>query len=706
MPTIVIGDKRVKVGDDFLSLSEADQHKAIDEIAAKIGTAPAKAEAPVAASEGMPTPRVTNYGLSEKTLAVPQEKGQPLFTYQPSEALKAAGRGATYSALTLGGLGDITGGAIGATTPQVKEAMNFAETPAEYVPFEIAGGLVGPGLISRGTSAVGRAGREGANLVKEYAGLPYNKLLEALGPDAPEVLNALRANKTGVETGPQAAAGVGNVEFSRFAKGYESKQPQIYADIEARQKSLIGEQAKRVEAGAAKAEQNVAADVANPSQTEVGKKITDIAREEREAVKRDVIRPAYDAAFKAAGNAKIDASGVVADAEKILGTSLADIPRKDMPATAEVLANLESTGPRLIVGPNNAPIAPKVQATLEQLDKVRKAINVDIASASRATDPAAATRLYNLRQLHDSIDAAVQSSPALDDMQKSLYKNALDVYRTDYAPRFKTGEAAKIFEKRMRNEPGIKPEDVASSFLKGESEAQSFVDLFKGNKQAFDEAKKGIEGIYRKEVIKTGDTIDPTAHANFMLKYGPQIDILDTAGMGLRDRFTSLAEKAVAAGAPKEALAEIKTGAAAMPQGPKAAQIAGEVNDLLKTLKPEDVDTIAQIAARGRQYEAMATPRMTPDEGGFKYRPLSLVKRGVAEIYDELSARLGNKTAKRISELLSTPEGTQALIETAQKTAATREARKAMAERAYQSRNALATKMGVTGAISNALAGQ
>jgi len=680
---------------------EAGDTEAAKKLADYIRSQPA--EAPAAASEGMPAPRVTNYGLSEKTLAVPQEKGQPLFTYSPEEALKAAGRGAAYSALTLGGLGDITGGAIGATTPQVKEATGFKETPAEYMPFEIAGGLVAPSLISKGVNAAQRGAAAARDLIEQYAGMPYNQLLKTLGPDAPEVLNALRASKTGVETGPQAAAGVGNVEFSRFAKGYEDKSPQLYTDIADRQKALVEAQAKRVEAGAIKAEENIAKEVAAPVQSDVGDKLTTMAREAREGVRRDVIRPAYKAAFDEAGSTKIDASGVVADAEKILGQRLADIPAKDMPRTAEALASLESTGPRLVVGPNNAPIAPKVQATLEQLDKVRKAINDDIAAASRMAGGAGDARLYNLRNLHDSIDAAVQNSTTLSDKAKTLYNNALDLYRTEYAPRFKTGEAAKIFEKRVRNEPGIKPEDVASSFLKGESEAKSFVKLFGDNKEALDEAAKGIEGIYRKEVIKTGNTIDPTAHDNFMLKYGPQIDVLDAAGMGLRDRFSSLAGKTASTAATKEAAAALKTGEA-LPEGVKAAQITGEVNDIIKTLKPDDVDTITQIVERAKRYKEIGTPGIKPEAGGFKYNPLQLTRRVAAELYDALSVRLGNKTAQRISELFATPEGTQAFIETAQKTAATREARKAMAERAYQSRNALATKMGVTGAISNALA--
>lgn len=664
------------------------------------------AEAPTfATSEGMPAPRVTNYGLSEKTLAVPQEKMQPMFTYDTGEALKAAGRGAAKSILTLGGLGDISGGGIGATTPEVEQALNLQQTPPEYVPFELAGGLVGPGVVSRGVDLARRGATTARELIGQYAGMPYNKLLETLGPDAPAVLNALRTSKTGVETGPQAAAGVGNVEFSRFAKGYEDKAPQLYTDIEARQKALIEAQAKRVEETAVKGEQAVAADVAAPSQTDVGKKITDIARETREGVKRDVIRPAYKAAFDEAGSTKIDASGVVADAEKILGQRLADIPTKDMPRTAEALASLESTGPRLIVGPNNAPIAPKVQATLEQLDQVRKAINEDIAAASRMAGGAGDARLYNLRKLHDSIDAAVQDSTTLSNKAKSLYSDALDLYRTEYAPRFKSGEAAKLFEKRVRNEPGIKPEDVASSFLKGESEAQSFVKLFGGDKAALDEAKKGIEGIYRKEVIKTGDTIDPTAHANFMLKYGPQIDVLDSAGMGLRDRFTSLAEKTAATTPSKEAAAALKTGEK-LPEGTKAAQITGEVNDIIKTLAPEDIDTITQIAARAERYKEIGTPGAKPEIGGFKYNPLQLTRRVAADIYDALSRRLGNKTAQRISELFATPEGTQAFIETAQKSAAAQAARKATAEQVFQRRNALATQMGVTGAAVNALAGQ
>jgi hypothetical protein len=44
MPTLVIGDKRVKVGDSFLSLPQEQQYQAIEEIASKIGVSQANAE--------------------------------------------------------------------------------------------------------------------------------------------------------------------------------------------------------------------------------------------------------------------------------------------------------------------------------------------------------------------------------------------------------------------------------------------------------------------------------------------------------------------------------------------------------------------------------------------------------------------------------------------------------------------------------------
>lgn len=772
MPTIVIGDKKVTVGDEFMQLSEADQHKAIDEIAAKLNVQPATK------TEGMPTGRPIVGGFDEAT-------GRPIivgYDYTTPTPATQGPLGKTWSAITGGRnlSSDVSNFREATRFPsfedvgsaiynRAQEGARMASEGGQKAIEDIKAGRPASAVLHAGQQLMGGAdilaspftgtaraliaeptgrflgkdvqeklglmtdiaampygltaeakalnagtnvGAKGVNLARDlytnYAGMPYNKLLDALGTDAPEVLNALRLNKTGVESGGQAAVGVGNVPFSRFAKGYEDKAPQIYSDIADRQKALIEAQAKRVEEKSAAGAKAVAADVAAPSQSDVGENITKLAKDQRETIKREVIRPAYKKAFDTAGDAKIDASGVVSDAEKILGSRLADIPSKDMPATAEALASLQSQGPRLVVGPNNAPIPPKFQATLEQLDQVRKAINNDIAAASTARDPAAASRLYNLRKLHDSIDAAVQNSSTLSKEAKDLYQKALDTYRTEYAPTYKTGEASKLFERRARNEPGIKPEDVASSFLKGESEAKSFAQLFKDNPAALKEAKEGIEGIYRKEVIKTGDTIDPTAHANFMLKYGPQIDILDGAGMGLRDRFTSLAQKAKAVAAPEETLAGARkaVSGAALAEGPKAAQITGEVNDILKTLKPDDVDTIAQIAARNKQYLEKSTPSTAPEKGGFKYNPLQLTKRVLAETYDMLSTRLGNKTAERIAELLSTPEGTRAFIEMAQKQAAASAARKAAASTAFQSRNALATQLGVTGAISNALAGQ
>jgi hypothetical protein len=60
MPTLTIGDQKVKVGDDFLSLSPEQQSATVEEIASSLGAAPAMTSAPSAAAITAPvSPPVT-----------------------------------------------------------------------------------------------------------------------------------------------------------------------------------------------------------------------------------------------------------------------------------------------------------------------------------------------------------------------------------------------------------------------------------------------------------------------------------------------------------------------------------------------------------------------------------------------------------------------------------------------------------------------
>lgn len=712
MPTVVINGKRVKVSDDFLSMSEADQHKTIDEIASHLGANNAPA---MPSNEGMPAPRqgpldtawsaITGGRNLDRDLQQVREmtslpsasdyaSNVALRAQQAAETAQQGGQSAVQNfqagrpaSAVLGAGQQLLGGAGILMSPFTGAVKTYIGDPLErtlgYGTGEKANMIAETVLAPEVAAAAGRGAEMTANLGGRafnaaqnniFTGMGLNKLAKAVGETGPDLLNALRRNRelAVVESGPEAMAGERNVAVSKMAAPYERELPQVYEDIATKKAELLKGQAARAEAEITKDAQAAAADIAAPNQSEVGKDLSDMAHQTREQVKADIIRPAYDAAFKAAGNAKIDASGVVAKAEDILGQPLVDIPTKDMPATARALSKLQSTGPTLTDSTGAVIAQPKVQATLEQLDDVRKAINSDIAASKIAgNDP----RLYELKQLHTAIDGAIKNSTSLDDMQKSLYQNALDQYRNEYTPRFKTGEAAKIFESRARNMAGINDEDVAAALVKGPTEAKSFVAMIGDNPDALKKAQEGIEGIYRDKVIKDG-VIDKTAHDAFMQKYGPQIDILDNAGMNLKDKLNAAAQNTETALAPKATIEEIKKagGNVTLPGGAKTTEIMSDVNDALQKLHPADVEAVTEIARRARAYADIKSPG-TPIGEVNKPQFLSTAKRAVSEIYAALAKKLGDKQAQRISELFSTPQGTQAFIEQALKHKAIQEGR-------------------------------
>lgn len=594
-------------------------------------------------------------GAVKGTFGAPGDVAQFLSDYSPATLL-----GVTPKGLTTGYI---------PTSEKVGEMFRLSQTPPEYAPYEFIGSVLGPGAAAKGVNVGGKFAEKVGEKIVDYSGIltdrvAGNKLIKLLGKDAGAAVNELAKSKTGVESAGEALAGTGNVQLSQYLKSLEDAAPQTYADLVAKKKSLLGTQAERVEQTVTKAEKEVTDALANPKQTDVGANIVKAAEKEREAIKKNIIRPGYDAAFKAAGGTKIDASQVVADAENILGVKLADIATKDMPQTAEALAKLRSTGPKL-VAPNGEIIAqPKVQATLQQLDDVRQAINKDIAAAQQGAGGVNDARLANLKNLHASIDKAVANSDTLDDMSKALYQTALDNYRTLYVPRFKTGESAKLFERRSRNMPGVNPEDVAGSFLKGESEAKSFVDLFQGNKAALNEAKTGIEGLYRKATVKADGSFDQAAHTAFLEQYGPQIDILDNAGMGLRDRFTSVANKAQTVTAPLKGVKEVKAiaGKTTLPEGARLAKIESSVNDLLKNVPDTDIQNYVEVARRATAYEDLARG-ITPGELNLPFtNPLDVKQRVVAKVFEDLMKKLNATQRTKFAEIFADPQATRVFL--------------------------------------------
>lgn len=257
------------------------------------------------------------------------------------------------------------------------------------------------------------------------------------------------------------------------------------------------------------------------------------AQEEKKTMRDTVVRPAYEAAFKAAGETpNINVSGLVSDFEKIIGVPFARWNPSEIPS--QVGMALRRFVPKTVdvsfpgqIGRSTKTLPP--QATLRDLDGLRSTINAELRAAQEVGDEA---RARVLSQMHKSIDDAVANS-GISPQALNKYQSAVRTYREDYAPRFKTGEQVDVF-RTVKNQPGVLPEDMITKFIQpgGEQGAINLVRMIGDNPQGKAAAAKGLDELFRQKVIKNG-AIDPNAVNKFMTDYKLPLQELEKAGIRL-----------------------------------------------------------------------------------------------------------------------------------------------------------------------------
>ena len=258
------------------------------------------------------------------------------------------------------------------------------------------------------------------------------------------------------------------------------------------------------------------------------------AQEEKKTMRDTVVRPAYEAAFKAAGETpNINVSGLVSDFEKIIGVPFAKWQPSEL-VPSQVGIALRKFVPETVdvsfpgqIGRSTKTLPP--MASLRDLDGLRSAINKQARDAAAKGE---ADRADLLRQLHKSIDDVVEQS-GISPQAISKYQNAVRTYREDFAPRFKTGAQVDVFN-TVRNEPGVLPEDMITKFIQpgGEQGAINLVRMIGDNPQGKAAAAKGLDELFRQKVVKNG-AIDPNAVNKFMTDYKLPLQELEKAGIRL-----------------------------------------------------------------------------------------------------------------------------------------------------------------------------
>jgi hypothetical protein len=567
------------------------------------------------------------------SLAQKPRKEQVAFIAPAVEALGTAGGAALGT--SVGPLGTVTG--AGAGYAGAKELLRLAagESGNETLPQSAArqakNVVEGATMEAFGRGVVAPTITKGAEYINKLKNVKLDQYLKAVGDKGDEIINALRG-KTQIVPGTsptagEAAAPAGSVGLSvlqsraRQVPGaadiYASKEAQNIAARQAQESRAVA----KFDASKQRIQEKINRGLVNITPGEAGGALIDAAKAEQRAVKTNVVEPAYTKAFNAAGDTKIDVSKVVAEAERILDRKLSDFAIETAPDTVRKLRGFMPKAPEaeaVQIGKAGfktakPPTPPRAtpEATLLQLDDVRKAINADITAASTSNAPMAATTLKNLRDLHRAIDDAVKTSDTLSDDAKGLYQGALDAYRTQYAPRFKEGINANLFKQTSLKETKIKPEDVVGKYFqpKGESEAKDFLRLFGKNPDAMKIARTGIEDLYRREVTDATGRVTTDAHASFMKKYAEPLKILDDAGMNITQRVGVVAKDAARLAKIEElAKASGNKLAPPLPAGANSLAVEKRIKELTSSFTPDQlshVNAVRQDLLREGEYQRL-----------------------------------------------------------------------------------------------------
>jgi hypothetical protein len=630
---------------------------------------------------------------------VPKTGQEALAFVRPTvEALGAVGGGVLGTG--AGPLGTVAGAGLGYAAGKgamdiVGQALGYQRPPATFAEGVTTGTkdvLTGAVLEAGGRGVVAPLVAKGAEYVSKIRNIKADAYLAAIENKSNEIVNVLRGKASAVPgaapSAGEVAAPAGSALFSAL-QAQAMKVPGVaseYAGMAAQSnQARLAQEARvadRFKAAADKIQTKIDNGLTTVSQRETGQALLEAAKAEKNAVKTSVIEPAYTKAFDAAGNAKIDVADVVAQAESILGRKLSDFAPGTAPATVRKLLSLQPAAPAAqpvgaglvsskVKGPTPAAAPP--EATLAQLDDVRKAINADITSAAQSSDPMAATTLRNLRQVHQSIDDAVNNSGTLPQQAKDLYREALDTYRTKYAPRFKEGVNANLFKQTSLNETKLNPDDVVKTYFqpKGEREAGQFVAMFGQNPDAMKVARAGIEDLYRREVTDASGRMAADAHAKFVKKYADPLRILDDAGMNVTTRLQSVANDAARL-AKVEDLAKASGNKLAppLPPGSNALAVQNRIDSLTQGMTPQQlshVDAVRADLVRQMEFERLAkaggasmdTAALATEAGKKAGLPLpSLLSMPITvfnAVYKKLALRMDDKLALEIARELTSP---------------------------------------------------
>jgi len=380
-------------------------------------------------------------------------------------------------------------------------------------------------LNSSGMAAFASTSRDSSTLIRDL----YNARQASMAAQQTNALGGAQANLNALN---QANLPTSTATVSAPRNAVNQSLAAEAAAIEAKQQAALG-------------------NVANVSQVDVGAQLAKANEQILENTRKTVTGPAYQASFDAAPKATIDLTNLSGVAKGQLG----DLLTKLEGLAPNSAALLREFGPReKIVNMGEGATAkvnvPAAPVTLEDANKIRQAINIDRAALKGSIDSSANITRANLDQLYKAVNEAIEIGVSPEALAK--FKTANDLFKTRIVDIHRTGAPANLSRTSTLNQPMLKAEDIVSTALSSEGNAQQFVKLYSQDPAAMRTLKTGIEDLYRREVLKPGAS--EGAHAAFMAKNADQIATFDKAGMGVQQRLERIGSDMRAINAENAAL--------------------------------------------------------------------------------------------------------------------------------------------------------
>lgn len=329
------------------------------------------------------------------------------------------------------------------------------------------------------------------------------------------------------------------------------------AALQAKQTAMTGQltaQQQAQEAALAAQRRSVEGGITNVSQLEVGQALSKSAQEGLETTRRTVIQPAYQKAFDAAPDATIDLSNLAGIAKEQRGELLTQLKG----LAPESAALLERFGPKqveiMVQGVPVKQMVPPPPITLEQAHQIRQAINIDRAALKGSNEAGANITRRRLDELYTSLNDAIERGVTPE--AKQLFNEANNLFKERVVNVYRTGQPSNLSRTSTLNEPMLRPGDIVTKAMADEGSTLQFLKVFKDDAAAMQNLQRGVEDLYRQQVLAGGKSATPAAHAKFMSDYQKQLGALDNAGMSMTGSLEKIGGQIKSVTAAEEALAE------------------------------------------------------------------------------------------------------------------------------------------------------